>query len=366
MKKNIIFLVLLLLSASVYIAVKQNYTPKQLQNSTKAKNNIEQNSKHSIKSLNIYSARKEEFMNDLFSIFEKKYSIKINYLHDDAYKLIERLKTEKNHNVADLLILADMGAMDYAKKENLLQSMDCKISKDLQNFFKDSEHCLWAGISFRARVIAYNKNLPENEIPKNYQDLIEDRFKNQIIATPISSPYNQFFIAYLLYNFGQEYTQNWVEKFITNLKQSPNGSDTEKIKSIAHGHANFALVNSYYYLRFLFSEKPENIEITKKVNIIFPNQSKQGTHINLSSIAIINNAKNYEIAQKFIEFLLSEEAQKILMSKNREFSVLLNNNKEFANKLNLENIKFDFTTPLDKVSNLIPQALEIAEQKKWS
>jgi iron(III) transport system substrate-binding protein len=57
-----------------------------------------------------------------------------------------------------------------------------------------------------------------------------------------------------------------------------------------------------------------------EVSLIFPNQDTYGSHVNISGIAILNN-KNYDSALDFLEFLLSDDAQKIYADDNNEFPV---------------------------------------------
>ena len=59
----------------------------------------------------------------------------------------------------------------------------------------------------------------------------------------------------------------------------------------------------------------------ESVYIIFPNQEGRGTHINVSGIGILKASKNKENALKFIEFLLSPEAQEIITNENYEYPV---------------------------------------------
>jgi iron(III) transport system substrate-binding protein len=55
--------------------------------------------------------------------------------------------------------------------------------------------------------------------------------------------------------------------------------------------------------------------------VIFPNQNGRGTHINISGAGVAKYAPNKENAIKFIEFLSSEDAQRIFAETNFEYPV---------------------------------------------
>ncbi len=56
----------------------------------------------------------------------------------------------------------------------------------------------------------------------------------------------------------------------------------------------------------------------------FPKDNFMQTHINISGAGIIKNSENKENAIKFLEFLVSDEAQKIYAEVNFEYPVRKN------------------------------------------
>jgi len=58
-----------------------------------------------------------------------------------------------------------------------------------------------------------------------------------------------------------------------------------------------------------------------KVSILWPNQKKHGTHLNISGAAVTKASKNKANAIKFIEFLTTPAAQKIYSETNYEYPI---------------------------------------------
>jgi iron(III) transport system substrate-binding protein len=94
-----------------------------------------------------------------------------------------------------------------------------------------------------------------------------------------------------------------------------------------------------------------------EVSLIFPNQDTYGSHVNISGIAILND-KNYDPSLDFLQFLLSEEAQKIYANDNNEFPV--NPEVSPSDKVTklLNNAKFD-TIDLQEIASNRKAVLDI-------
>ena len=77
--------------------------------------------------------------------------------------------------------------------------------------------------------------------------------------------------------------------------------------------------NTYYIGQML--NDPEQVDYANSVRIDFPVFSDGGTHMNVSGIAMTKAAPNKESALKLMEWLTSDEAQKIYAGTNYEFPV---------------------------------------------
>ena len=60
---------------------------------------------------------------------------------------------------------------------------------------------------------------------------------------------------------------------------------------------------------------------TKLIQPLFPNAGDRGSHVNISGVALTKHAPNKANAVKLMEFLASEDAQKIYATANNEYPV---------------------------------------------
>ena len=68
-------------------------------------------------------------------------------------------------------------------------------------------------------------------------------------------------------------------------------------------------------------EEPEQKEWAKSVRIIFPASPDIGTHVNISGMLLTKAAPNKDNALKLMDFLASDEAQRLYADGNFEYPV---------------------------------------------
>tara|TARA_B100000902_G_scaffold392473_1_gene444933 strand:+ start:352 stop:1272 length:921 start_codon:yes stop_codon:yes gene_type:complete len=255
--------------------------------------------------------------------FEKLTGIKVNVVKANADELIERLKNEGEKSPADLFITVDAGKLFRAKNLNLLQKINSEtIKKNVDDVFMDKDG-FWTPITYRARILVYSKERVKKEDLSTYQDLIDIKWRNRILVRSSSNAYNQALMSSIVANRGVEDAKRWSSDLVKNFARDPKGSDRDQVKAIAAGQGDVAIVNSYYIGLLLSSEKEEELAAGNAVSVFFPNQgeNESGSHINISGIGLAKHSPNKANAIKLMEYLTSEEAQKVYVNNSFEYPV---------------------------------------------
>ena len=273
--------------------------------------------------LNLYSARHYNTDEALYGNFADLTGIKINRVDAEPDPLVQRLKAEGDKSPCDVLITTDAGRIERAREMGLLQSVNSAVlAKAVPAHLRDPDNS-WFGFSKRARVIFYNKEkVTAADAPKTYEDLADAKWKGKILIRPSGHIYNQSLVGSILAADGLEKTEAWAKAVAGNFARPPRGGDTDQIKGVAAGQAEIAVANTYYYVNLLRSKKPEDREVAAKVGVVFPNQANRGTHVNISGGAVAKHAPNKEAAVKFLEYLVSPQAQRYFAEGNSEFPVV--------------------------------------------
>ncbi|HEY9653383.1 MAG TPA: Fe(3+) ABC transporter substrate-binding protein [Coleofasciculaceae cyanobacterium] len=271
--------------------------------------------------VNLYSARHYDTDNALYESFTQKTGMKVNLVEAEADQLIERIQSEGANSPADVLITVDAGRLWRAKEAGVLQPIKSQVLEStVPESLRDPEG-YWFGLSKRARVIVYNKDKVKPSDLSTYEALTDPKWKGRILVRSSNNIYNQSLVGALLAAHGPQKTEEWVRGFAANFARPPEGNDTGQIKAVASGVGDIALVNTYYVVRLMKSDKPEDKAVAEKIGVFFPNQSDRGTHVNISGGGVAKNAPNKEGAIKFLEHLVSPEAQAIFANGNSEYPV---------------------------------------------
>lgn len=313
--------------------------------------------------VNIYSARHYDADNEIYKLFEQKTGIKVNATQAKAGELIKKLEAEGDTSAADLFISADVGTFFDAKSKSLLQPVKSDyLEKTIPSQYRDNDN-QWFAISKRARIIAYDKRNFDPSGIKTYNDLTKPELKGKLLIRSASSGYNRSLLASFIANEGVEGAKKWAEGTLKNLARDPKGGDRDQAKAIYAGEGQVAVMNTYYIGLMLTSPKPEDVEVAKNLGVIFPNQEDRGTHVNISGIALTKASKNKENAVKFMEFLVSPEAQKIFAGINYEYPI--NKEVEPSDVIKAFGKFKEDTTPLYKVGENIKEAVKIYDMVGW-
>jgi iron(III) transport system substrate-binding protein len=268
--------------------------------------------------VNIYSLRQTSLIQPLLDAFTQKTGVKTNVIYADK-GLIERIAAEGANSPADLLLTADIGFLDSAVQQGVTQPIESKtVEENIPAQYRDPAG-QWVGLTSRARVIYASKDRVKQDAI-TYEELADPKWKGKICVRSGQHPYNLALIASIIAHDGEAKAKEWLKNVKANLATKPAGGDREQAKAIFSGQCDLALGNTYYMALMASNEKqPEQKEWAKAVKVLFPNAEGRGTHANVSGVVLAKHAPNKANAVKLIEYLTSEEAQKIYAELNNEY-----------------------------------------------
>lgn len=276
----------------------------------------------SVGEVNVYSARHYDTDEVLYDNFTEQTGVRVNVIEGKEDELLERIKSEGTNSPADVFITVDAGRLWRAEEEGVLQPMTSStLEKAIPRNLRHPDG-LWFGLTERARIIVYNKERVKPSELSTYEALAEPQWKGRVCVRSSTNVYNQSLLGSMIASEGVEATENWAKRLVANFAREPEGGDTDQIKAVAAGQCDVAIANHYYVARLAKSADPQEQAAANQVGVFFPNQSGRGTHINISGAGVVADAPNQGNAVKFLEYLVSPEAQKIFAEGNNEYPVV--------------------------------------------
>jgi iron(III) transport system substrate-binding protein len=209
----------------------------------------------------------------------------------------------------------------------------------------------------------YNKAKVKPSDLSTYEALAEPQWKGRVCVRSSNNIYNQSLLGSLIETKGAKATEAWAKGLVQNLARPPKGGDISQIKAVAAGECDVAISNHYYAARLAKSKDPEDLEVTQKVGVFFPNQQERGTHVNISGAGVVVNAPHREQAIAFIEYLVSPEAQQIFAQGNNEYPVVPGTKTDSVLE-SYGKFKAD-SVNVSALGRHNPEAIEIADRVGW-
>lgn len=268
--------------------------------------------------VNIYSYRQPFLINPILESFTAKTGIKTKVVF--AKKgLLERMKREGKFSPADLVLTANFSMLLQLEQAKLTQAIDSDvIDGNVPAAFRDPNN-QWVALTKRVRNIYSSRARLGDMSQMSYEDLADEKYRGKICTRSGKHPYNLSLVASMIAHHGKVKTKDWLLGVKANLARKPQGNDRAQVKAIKEGLCDLSLGNSYYLGKMVQDEKQK--VWADAVNINFPNQQNRGAHINVSGVVLAKNAPHKAAAVKLIEYLTSDEAQKLYASLNMEYPV---------------------------------------------
>jgi iron(III) transport system substrate-binding protein len=273
----------------------------------------------SAQEVNLYTTREPGLIQPLIDAFTKSTGIKVNsiFVKDG---LAERVAAEGAKSPADVLMTVDLGELLNLVDKGLTQpvasaTLESAVPANLRGAKGD-----WFALSLRARVLYADKDLDLSSF--TYEQLSDPKWKGKVCLRAGQHPYNTALIAAHIAHHGEARTEAWLTGIKANLGRKATGGDRDVARDIMGGICDIGVANSYYVgLMRSGAGGPDQLKWGSAIKIILPTFAGGGTHVNISGASVAKNAPNRAAALRFLEYLVSNEAQKLYAEANFEFPV---------------------------------------------
>lgn len=302
----------------------------------------------------LYTSMKESLIGAIYEAFKKKHpDVTIDYQSAGAGKLMAKIAAERQSGkiLADVLWTSEVPDFYNMKNEGLLEKYVPGNISELIQPFTDYE-----GYFTAARLatlgIVYNTKFVK-EAPTQWDNIFEKQYKGAFgIANPALSGTAYMAIAMLVKQFGWEF----IDKMAANKTKIGKGAG-QVIDDTASGELVGCIGVDYIALN--------KMKKGATLGYVFPPQ----IILSPSPVAIIKNTPNLTAAKKFVDFLLSKEAQEIIAS---EGTLPVRNDVKLDPLLPVSSpeealkrsIKIDYIAMMNEKTDTIKKFTDIMQGKK--
>ncbi len=265
-------------------------------------------------SITVYSGRTENLIGPLIDRFTEETGIAVDVRYGNSAELALLIAEEGENSPADVFISQSPGAVGFLAGQGLLRSLDPDVLDLVDARFRN-EAGRWVGLSGRVRVLVYNRDLVEAaDLPESVFDLTAPEYEGRVGLAPTNGSFQDFVTA-MRELAGDDVAGAWLAGMAANGARAYE-NNTAIVQAVARGEIPFGLVNHYYNFR-IAAEDPA----TPSTNHFFGEGDLGGLLIaTAAGIPAATNA--LADANRFVEFLLSTEAQRFFADETFEYPLV--------------------------------------------
>ncbi|HYK91143.1 MAG TPA: extracellular solute-binding protein [Acidobacteriota bacterium] len=255
----------------------------------------------------IYVATDRVFSEPILRGYEQKSGVKVNVVYDTeetkSTGLANRLLAEKANPQADVFWSNEPVRTLVLKSRGVLTPYKSPEATDLPPELKDPEG-YWTGFSARLRVIVYNTSLVKAEdAPRSVLDLADPKWKDQIAIADPRFGTTSFHVAALYAELGDARADEFFQRLQANgVKIVPANSVV--CDMVSRGEVKAGLTDT--------DDVNVAIESKKPVAMVLPDRDGMGVPVMPNMLSSIAGAPHPEAGRKLIDYLLSEEVERML------------------------------------------------------
>ena len=264
-----------------------------------------------VEGITLYSGRIPAAIGPAVDSYEAEADRDVQVRFAETADLAATLVEEGDASPADVFFAQEPGAIAAVAEAGLLAKLPQDVLDRVPARFRDPEG-RWVGITGRARVVAYNRNVvEESELPPSPFGLTAPKWKDRVGWSPASSSMQEYVTA-LRARYGDDRTKQWLEEMVDNGAVSFPDNVTIR-DAIAKGEIDVGLINHYYVAQAIGEEGPDY-----PVAVYFP-PGGLGSLMLLTSVGVLESSDRKPEAFAFVRSLLSNKSQAFFTSSSKEY-----------------------------------------------
>lgn len=246
----------------------------------------------------VYMPSPSGLADKLAAAFTEKTGVEVEQFQGTTGEILARLEAESANPVADVVILASWSDGLNMKAGDQLESYTPENADKINEGWIDADNTLF-GYSASAVGVIYNTTIYP-EVTGDWKDLADEQYKDDIaIPDPEKSGACKDFLAGLVTGTedGEAVMQAWADNGLT-----VPGANKAALEAVTTGEKGILIAGVDY-------NAYSSIDKGEPLAIYYP---ASGTVVNPRPAMILKTAPNMDNAKAFVDFIFSEDAQKLV------------------------------------------------------
>lgn len=238
--------------------------------------------------------------------FEKEYPfLQVEFFRGNADRLAQKMLAEYQAKRYEVDIVSGSSAATILQRAGVMQRFYSPPIAEYPSELKDPNG-FWGSTNVYFMTLGYNtKMVKANELPKTYEDLLNPRWKGQMMWSTSRGSGAPQFIGNIFLTMGQEAGKAYLQK----LKQQNIAKSTASARQIL----DLVIAGEYPMAIQIFNH---HAYISKAAGAPVDWQPLEPVTATINSIGLAKNAPHPHAAMLFLDFVLSKKGQKVFQAAN--------------------------------------------------
>ena len=244
-------------------------------------------------------------------IFEEKHNADLEFVAvDSAATLLNKVILEGDTTKADIVLGLDMNLFDLAEQSGLFSSHNINDINNSINLPLKWESNKFVPYNYGYFSFVYNEANLETP-PRSMDELINSTNARIVIQDPRTSTPGLGLLTWMKALYGDKAGDEWKKL-------------NKKVISVTKGwtdaYYNFFMAGEADMVLSYTTSPAAHIMFEERYDIL-ATTFEEGNYITIEFAGILNNSKNKDLANRFLNFMLSEEFQSVIPSTNIMYPV---------------------------------------------
>jgi iron(III) transport system substrate-binding protein len=256
-------------------------------------------------SITVYNAQHEELLAKVAPLFEEETGIEVKLRSGEDLELANQLVQEGDASPADVFLTENSPAMSLVGNAGLFTEVDQETLDLIPPDFVPADK-KWIGFMGRSTVAMYNTDaLSAKDMPDSILDFADPEWAGRISYSPTGADF-QAIVSAVLELEGEDATRKWLEGLADNGTEY-DGNDVV-LESVNSGEVDAGIAYHYYWYR----DQKEAGDNSDNTELHFFGDQDPGAFVSVSGAGVLASSDKQTNAQKFVNFLASEEGQQAI------------------------------------------------------
>ena len=243
--------------------------------------------------------------------FEEKYSVDLELIAvDSAATLLNKVILEGSNTKADIILGLDMNLFNSAENSELFTAHNLNNINEKLNLPIEWNSEIFVPYNYGYFAFVYNNKKLKNP-PKSMDELLNITDARIVIQDPRTSTPGLGLLTWMKILYGENAQENW-SKLNKKIISVTKGWTDAYYNFFMAGEADIVLSYSTSPAAHVMFE--ENYDISASI-------FKEGNYLSVEFAGILKSSKNKKVANIFLDFMLSDEFQKVIPSTNIMYPV---------------------------------------------